>query len=104
MKPKPFSSLNHFTVPVAISHLPPSSTVVPAKNVPPIPRRTPTARNAFVPHPAALRAGVSGGSAPQFGGHARELFGPRLLGPNGELQRVVRVARYRVDVEVEDRL
>src|SRR3954447_21721996 len=58
MKPKPFSSLNHFTVPVAMSHLPPSSTVVPGKNVPSNASQKDSARGAFFAHLAAL-AGLS---------------------------------------------
>src|SRR3954469_568512 len=60
MKPKPFSSLNHFTVPVAMSHLPPSSTVVPGKNVPSNASQKDSARGAFFAHLAALEAGLSG--------------------------------------------
>src|SRR5437763_15489723 len=60
MKPKPFSSLNHFTVPVAMSHLPPSSTVVPGKNVPSNAPQKGAARGAFFAHLAALEASLSG--------------------------------------------
>src|SRR5690242_9424236 len=43
-------------------------------------------------------------SATQLGRDPRQLVRARLLGAGGELERIVHVARDRVDVEVEDRL